>query len=79
MSKYGKINVDVKKHYTSDQINALAEENGLSYDECESILKEMLYRKQYNVLRNKDPQVKAKRKAYNKKRHQLAKALRNAL
>lgn len=76
MSKYGEIKVDVKKHFTSEQLNAFAEANGLSYDEAESLAKEMIYRKIYNKARNKDPEVRAKRKAYNQKRHLLAKALR---
>lgn len=75
MSKYGTIKVDVSKHYTSDQLDKFATDNGISYDEAESLAKELIYRRMYNKLRSKDPQVVAKRKAYNKKRMALRKLL----
>lgn len=76
MSKYGEINVDLSKHFTTKQLQAFADANGISYDEAESLAKELVYRKIYAKLRNKDPQVKAKRKAYNQKRTALLKMLR---
>jgi hypothetical protein len=76
MSKFGTINVDVYEHFTSDQLASFAELHGITYEQATSLAKEMLYRKAYNGLRNKTPEVRAKRKEYNQKRHELSKSLR---
>jgi hypothetical protein len=76
MSKFGTINVKVSDHFTSDQLADFATLHHITYEQATSLAKEMLYRKAYNCLRNKTPEVKAVRKAYNQKRHELSKALR---
>jgi len=76
MSKYGQIKFKLSDYFSSEQIQKFADENGISYDESESIAKELVYRKIYTAQRNKDPKVKAKRKAYNQKRNQLRKLLK---
>jgi len=75
MSKYGDVTVNVYDSFTSDQLQAFADANKITYDKAVSLAKEMLYRKAYNKLRNQTVEVKAKRKAYNQKRHELIKQL----
>ena len=76
MSKYGEIEVNVSEYFTSDQLQAFADANGITYEKAESLAKEMVYRKLYAKLRNKSVEVKAKRKEYNQKRHELIKQLK---
>lgn len=74
MSKYGTVTVNLSQHFTSDQIQEFADNNGLTYDKAESIARNYVYRKLYRKLRNKDPEVRAKRKEANKVRQELVKA-----
>jgi hypothetical protein len=75
MSKYGTIEVNIYDVYTKDQLEAFAKKNKITYEAAESVAKEILYRKAYAKLRNKDEEVKAERKAYNNKRNALRKML----
>lgn len=75
MSKYGSVNVNVYDHFTSDQLQARAQQMGITYEQCVSLAHEFLYRKEYMRLRNRAPEVKATRKAYNKQRAELMKQL----
>lgn len=75
MSKYGTIEVNVYNYFTSEQLNDFATVNHITYEQAESLAKEIVYRKKYNQLRNAAPEVKAVRKQYNAKRNALRKAL----
>lgn len=73
MSKYGTIVVNVYNHVTSEQIKAFAAKHSLTYEQVESLVKERLYRKAYNALRNADPEVKEGRKEKQTLRRELMK------
>jgi hypothetical protein len=73
MSKYGNVNVNISTYFTSNQIDEFAKNNGLTYDQAESIARNIVYRKEYQKLRNMDPKVQAKRKRANKVRYELSK------
>jgi hypothetical protein len=75
MSKYGVIDVNVTKHYTSDKLQAFADRHSITYEKAESLAREMIYRKVYQSLRNKDPKVKEQRRRMNRSRRELAKQL----
>jgi hypothetical protein len=75
MSKYGTINVNVYDYYSSEQLQMFADTNKITYEQAESLAREIIYRKKYMKLRNQSAEVKAERKMYNKKRNALRKAL----
>ena len=75
MSKYGDIAVNVYDVYKKENLLKFAKQAGITLQQAESLARERIYRAKYAKMRNKDPQVRAKRKEYNQKRYELRKLL----